>query len=376
MTGRPDEGDDPRLAEVLRRALARSADEIHPLGDGLTKIRARTARSRRQRWLVPLAAAAASVVVAGGVAWGANALGQNDDREPPVAAGTTSVVVSSPPTTGPTTGSTAVETTPVPLATVPVYYLGAQPSDGGPAYKVFREFRRVPTHDASDRAERVRIAITEMFKNAPLDDDYFGTWPSTAKVVDVSVDTDSAIVTVDLTGLEWTDVRLPDPDGRLVEDVGAALVQELVYTATAAASKITTDDGFSATGGVRLLVDGAPVDSMLGVDTSDPVKRDPIGYQATIWITDPEFGEVVGDPITVRLVANLFEGGPPQWELTQDGVIMASDVGSTGEGGRWDDYEFTIDGVPPGTYQLEVFDVGGRGDRDFAPYDTKTITVE
>ncbi|MDQ3450888.1 MAG: hypothetical protein M3455_08260, partial [Actinomycetota bacterium] len=63
MTGRPDDGTDPRLADALRRALARSAAEVQPAGDGLTKIRVRTAAARRQRWLVPLAATTAAVVV-------------------------------------------------------------------------------------------------------------------------------------------------------------------------------------------------------------------------------------------------------------------------------------------------------------------------
>src|SRR6187399_886567 len=61
-----------------------------------------------------------------------------------------------------------------------------------------------------------------MFANTPLDDDYFGTWPASAAVLDASVDVGSGVVTVDLTGLEWTSVRLPAPDGRLVAEVGPA----------------------------------------------------------------------------------------------------------------------------------------------------------
>ena len=378
MTGRPDDGDDPRLAEALRRALARNASEVHPLGDGLTKIRARTASSRRQRWLVPVAAATAAVVIGGGVAWAAGTLGNGD--EVPFAGASTQPGTSSPSlTTGPATDTTEVtETTepPAPFATVPVYYLGAQPREGNsiPSYKVFREYHRVPAADASDREERVRLAVTEMLANEPLDDDYFGRWGQSAAVLGVEVDLDSAVVTVDLTGLEWSDVRLPSPDGRLVADVGPALVQQLVYTATGAASKITTADEFSATD-VELLVDGEPVDSVLGVDTGDLLQRDPRGYQAVIWITDPEWGEAVGDPITVRLVANLFEGGPAQWQLRLDGDLVDEGSTDSGAGQVWDSYEFTIADVPPGTYELEVFDLGGLGDRDLAPYDSKTFTV-
>ena len=377
MTGRPDDGTDPRLADALRRALARSAAEVQPAGDGLTKIRMRTAGARRQRWLVPLAATTAAVVVGGGVAWAAGTLGDRDEA-PFAGAPTTAVTSATSPTSSPTPtatgGTTEVTALPIPSATVPVYYLGDQPNETGiPLYKVFREFRRLPAVDVSDRADRVRIAVTEMLANEPLDDDYFGLWPRSAAVRGTSVDPDSRVVTVDFTGLEWTGVRAPD--GRLVPEIGEAVVQQLVYTATAAASKITAEDEFSAAG-LRLLVDGEPVDEVLGVDTSEVLVRDPVGSQAIIWITDPEQGETVGDPFTVQLVANLFEGGPATWELSQDGALVADGPTSTGEGGKWFPYEFTIDeNLEPGTYELRVYDVGGRGERDLAPYDTKTFTV-
>lgn len=372
MNSRPDD-DDARLGEVLRRALARGAAEVHPAGDGLSKIRARTAVARRQRWLVPVAAASSAIVIAGGVALASGAIGPAEDNSAnPGPSTSTSATTASPGPIG-TTGPTVV---PAPTATVPVYYLGAQPRESGiPMYKVFREFRRVPITDPADRDLRVEVAVTEMFANAPLDDDYFGRWPATAAVLDTSVDLETGVVTVDVTGLEWTDVRLPDPDERLVPEVGGALVQQLVYTATAAASKITSDDEFSAGGGVQLLVDGSPVDSLLGVDTQRPVERDPATYQAIIWITDPEWGETVGDPITVRLVANLYEGGPAVWTLSQDGVVIDEGITSTGECCKWIGYEFTIDGIAPGTYELKVLDLGGLGDPDVAAFDSKTINV-
>jgi len=377
MTGRPDEGTDPRLADALRRALARSAAEVQPAGDGLTKIRVRTAAARRQRWLVPLAATTAAVVVGGGVAWAAGTLGDRAEAPfagPPTTSSTSATSPTSSPTATATAGTTEVPVLPIPSATVPVYYLGDQPSETGiPFYKVFREFRRLPAVDVSDRAERVRIAVTEMLANEPLDDDYFSQWPQSAAVLDTSVDPDSRVVTVDFTGLEWTGVRAPD--GRLVPEIGEAVVQQLVYTATAAASKITAEDEFSAAG-LRLLVDGEPVDEVLGVDTSELLVRDPRGSQAIIWITDPELGETVDEPFAVQLVANLFEGGPATWELSQDGTLVADGLTSTGEGGKWFPYEFTIDeNLEPGTYELLVFDAGGRGERDLAPYDTKTFTI-
>lgn len=375
MTSRPDDGDDPVLADVLRRALARSAADVQPAGDGLTKIRVRTAAARRQRWLVPLAATTAAVVVGGGVAWAAGSLG---DRDLPFAGGQTTAPISTGPADAgpipPATDSADGTQPAVPTATVPIYYLGAQPRDGVDAYKVFREYHRVPAENVDDRTERVRIAVTEMFANEPLDDDYFGRWPATAAVLDTDVDVESGVVTVDLTGLDWTNVQMPD--GRTVSAVGEPVVQQLVYTATAAASLITADDEFRASE-VQLLVDGDPVDSVLGVETSDPLVRDAANHQAIVWITDPETGETVSSSVVVQLVANLYEGGPAQWELRRDGQLV--DEGYTGDepgsATTWDTYEFTIEDVPPGAYELTVYELGGRGEREFAPYDTKTFTV-
>jgi len=57
---------DRDLESLLRRALAEEADRVHPAGDGLSRIRARTSTRRRwARWWVPaLALAGAAAVIA------------------------------------------------------------------------------------------------------------------------------------------------------------------------------------------------------------------------------------------------------------------------------------------------------------------------
>ncbi|HEX3813368.1 MAG TPA: hypothetical protein VHX59_11050 [Mycobacteriales bacterium] len=61
--------DDRDLEDLLRRALQEQASRVHPVGDGLAKIRHRAARRRRRlNWIRPVvAAAAAAIAVVGAV---------------------------------------------------------------------------------------------------------------------------------------------------------------------------------------------------------------------------------------------------------------------------------------------------------------------
>lgn len=117
---------DPELAALLRAALAAEAERVEPAGDGLSRIRRRTAArpSWRDRWLVPgLALAGAAAVIAavavlpsvlpsdgGGLPAGAQTTATTRSATPSVPA------TSSPPTGSPTPDRTSA---PVPGATVP-----------------------------------------------------------------------------------------------------------------------------------------------------------------------------------------------------------------------------------------------------------------
>ena len=371
MTGRHDDDIDPRLADALRRALARGAADIQTAGDGLTKIRARTARARRQRWLVPIAAAASAVVVAGGVAWAAGTIGADDPDDLPVAtSGATSTATSPPPTTGviPTeTEPPTTETATTPDASIPVYYLGAQPREGDapPLYRGFREYHRVPLADPTDRAARVAAAVTEMFATAPLDDDYVSVWPTQAEVLEASVDEASGEVIVDLTGLDWAGAETPD--GQPLDEFGAAVVQQLVFTATAAASRIAADDDFSAT-------------SVQVPRRWRPGRRDARRRRqwAVVAIADAIPGDHLDHRPRARRDRRHTDHGAPRgpsvrgrtgsWELRQDGEMVYE--GQTTDRGRRPMGRVRVHDrrdVEPGTYELMVYDLGGLGDPRAAP---------
>lgn len=381
---------DSRTADALRRALNAQAETVGIEGDGLTRIRERTARaSRRPAWLVPAAAGMAGIVIAGGVAWAA----LDDSTDIPVAAETTATPTPSPaattallppPTLDPTVPSSPEPTpsdeepeSPQRQVSLPVYYVGAQPAGEDetsiPRFVLFREFHRTSVPSDTDAARMVELAVTEMFANQPIDPDYGGLWPADAEVLDATVDAATGLITVDLADVAISDVR--GVEDRVLPQATEAAVQQLVYTATAAAAYAGAAPEPPATASVRILVDGEPTTSFLGTDTADPLPRD-VTARASIWILSVEDGETVTAPVVVEGEANLFEGGPASWELRRGDEVVDEGLVSTGQCCRWLPFEIDLDVTTPGTYTIEVFDVGGLGLRDRAPYDSKTFTIE
>lgn len=389
--GRHDDRDivDSRTADRLRRALNEQAAMVTPGGDGLSRIRSRTARaSRRPAWLVPVAAGIAGVVVAGGVAWAA----LDDGPGVPVAAETTTptpttTTLELPPTNDP--NDLPSTTAPIPTVgepdpdsrevALPVYYVGSQPSEdsgSGPRFVLFREFHPTTVPIDTDAGRMVELAVAEMFANAPLDPDYGGLWPTSAVIREASVDDDTGVITVDLSDVAISDVR--GVDSRVLPQALEAAVQQLVYTATAAAAYAgTTVEPLS----VRFLVDGEPVTSFLGTDADEPLTRD-ANARAAIWILSlaenddiivaVDDGETVTEPVVVEGEANLFEGGPATWELRHDDEVVDEGLVSTGQCCAWLPFEIALDLTEPGTYTIEVYDASAVG-REQAPYDSRTF---
>lgn len=400
MTGRPgpyDGGDrrrhedrdivDSRTADALRRALNAEAASVGIEGNGLARIRERTARaSRRPAWLVPVAAGVAGIVVAGGVAWAA----LDDSTDVPIASETSSATPTPTPSTAPlpppTPDPTATPSSPEPTPSdeepespgrqvaLPVYYVGAQPAGEAdtsiPRFVLFREFHRTSVASDTDAARMVQLAVTEMFANQPIDPDYGGLWPAAAEIRSATVDDTTGLITVDVADVAISDVR--GVEDRVLPQATEAAVHQLVYTATAAAAY--ADPTLPALT-VRILVDGEPTTSFLGTDTTDPLRRD-VMARASIWILSVEDGDTVTAPVVVAGEANTFEGGPAQWELSRDGAVVANGLTSTGACCTWRPFEIDLDVAAPGTYTIEVYDVGGLGLRDRAPYDSKTFTIE
>lgn len=381
---------DSRTADRLRRALNAEAATVTPGGDGLSRIRARTARaSWRPAWLVPVAAGMAGVVVAGGVALAA----LDDSTETPVAAETMSATPtpSTEPLLTPTVDPNDLPSTTAPSPTVgepdpdsrevalPVYYVGSQPSEdgaSGPRFVLFREFHHTAVANDIDAAGMVELAVAEMFLNAPVDPDYGGLWPPSATIRGASVDDDTGVITVDLSDVTLTDVR--GVEERILPQAAAAAVQQLVYTATAAGAYAGMTNTHLS---VEIHVDGEPVTSFLGTDAAEPLSRD-VDARGAIWIlsiaegddllVSVDDGETITKTIVVKGEANMFEGGPATWELRRGDEVVDEGLVSTAQCCAWLPFDFDLELTEPGTYTIEVYDAGGVG-REQAPYDSKTF---
>ncbi|MPZ97449.1 MAG: hypothetical protein GEU96_21670 [Propionibacteriales bacterium] len=358
------------LETEISRALHAQADQVRPSGDGLARIRARTARSarvtrQRRTWLFAGAAGLATagvvvggLVIAGDLTGGDGGPDRAVDRPAAVETSTPAEPVTSPsveptrdpetPTEAPTTSGEATTAAPQPKAvTVPVYYLGD--STRGP--RLFREFHAIRTTEPAAQA-----ALNQMLDQQPFDPDYTSPWPKDSRALGVADQDD--LITVDLSRhVLRTDVS---------EEQAELMLQQLVYTVQAA--RQNNHD-------VQLTVEGEPAEEFSGVQVDEPLTRgDPLSYQAMTWITAPVEGQTVGRTLKVEGIANHFEANV-SWELVQDGEVVRDNFTTAAEGMTFTPYSFTLTKLEPGDYTVRVFESSPE-DGSVTFLDTKTFTVE
>jgi hypothetical protein len=348
----PFEPDDDETARLLRRALAKEADMVEPSDNGMSRIHERLEGDRSRRW-VPWAAAVAAAAVVGLVVGGLLGFGREDGGQ--VAAPTTSSTptpttesTSAPSSPSATTGTSAAGT----LEGVPVYWIGQSKA----SFHLYREFRSVP-----DAGGVVASAVAAMTRDKPLDPDYMTPW-SPASRVEVSQQGDALMV--DLS---------PDAFAQGTgSEVAALAVQQLVWTATAAAQ---TD------GPVTITVDGKPYDAWGVVQVGEPMTRAPqVDVQAPTWILSPTEGATVpAGEVEFTGTGTAFEG-TFLWEVRDaNDAVVADGFTQGGSMGTFGEFTFTAT-LTPGTYTVEVYqpdESGGEspeGPRMFP--DTKTFTVK
>lgn len=352
--------EDDETVRLLRRALKKEAEMVEPRDDGLADVQRRTGEGGGRRW-VPWAAGIAAAAVIGLVVGGVVGLGDDADPVPPAAEGTaeptTSPTAAAPTTDEPTTDGTDGTAGPggETLEDVPVYYLG-QSATG---VWLYREF-----HDVPDVGGEVASAVMAMTRQEPRDPDYASPW-SPASSVEVTQDGDA--LTVDLSEDAFTEGT--------GSEVAERAIQQLVYTATAAAS---------TTGPVTITVDGEPYDAWGVIRVGEPMERAPmVDVQAQTWILSPTEGETVtAGAVPVEGYGTAFEA-TFGWELVDatTGDVVA-DGFTTGEGGMgtYGDFSFEIPDVEPGQYVLEVWgDDPSDGESPEGPRmfpDSKAFTVE
>ena len=246
-----------------------------------------------------------------------------------------------------------------------VYYIGDTPA--GP--RLYREFRTMDRDDPLSVAVAAAVGRTRDGRPLPPEDpDYRVVWPPlTGASAEVSSTGD--VIDVSLGGDPERDLRTR---GELSAEEAQLAIEALVRTAQAAAGERLP---------VRFLLFGDPVDTLLGVPTSEPVTAgSDLDVLAHVSLSDPFEGQVVDndEPFVVRGAANSFEGNVvtriQRWEGTE---VVAEQPTIAG----WNEdklfpFEVTFDltDVPPGDYVVisRTDDPSGAGMFDT---DTRRIRV-
>lgn len=258
-------------------------------------------------------------------------------------------------------GRTAPSTAPAP-ALLPVYWLG----DVNGSDRLFREFRTSTEAAPSDPiAEAVRL----MLAGEPLDPDYHSPWRP-ASSVSSSISTQN-VITLDIASDAF--------GGSLPEDEARLAVQQLVYTATAAAANAGLIAGGESSS-VVVLVDGAARYRAFGAVGLDGEWTRDGSVLAPVWIIDPQQGTQADGPVTVRGVAPT-NGADVRWRIDRldDGAAEASGRRTLLRDGS---AEVEPGGAATGTYSFSESLPVGRYDitvsvpvDGITAEDTKTVEV-
>ncbi|HEU5145033.1 MAG TPA: Gmad2 immunoglobulin-like domain-containing protein, partial [Dermatophilaceae bacterium] len=241
------------------------------------------------------------------------------------------------------------------LSGIPVYWIG----ESRKAFALFREFRAVP-----DAGGPIASAVAAMTRMTPLDPDYQTPWKPAARVT--ATQTGQSIA-VDLSADAISNTQVGS-------ELAARAVQQLVYTATAAAYA----SGTPATT-VTITIDGKAADAWGVVRLGTPTQRaDMASVQAHAWVTSPQEGDTVkAGKVTFTGFGTSFEANFP-WKVTNAaGSIVASGatMGGTGSGG-FGEVTFSAT-LTPGTYTVELAtdDPSGGAEGAGAAVDTKRFNV-
>ena len=246
-------------------------------------------------------------------------------------------------------------TTAASLTSIPVYYI----AESQRAFKLYREFRAVP-----DAGGAVASAVSAMTRLAPLDPDYMTPWRPASRM---AVSQKGNNITVDLSADAFSNTNLGS-------EVAATAVQQLVYTATAAAAQ----SGTPATT-VTITQDGQAADAWGAVRIGAATERAPmLDVQAQAWVTSPQNGEVrKAGRVTFAGFGTSFEAAFGWVVRTSTGTEVArgSTMGGTGTGG-FGPLSFSAR-LQPGTYTvtLSTDDPSGSAEGHGPATDDKTFSV-
>lgn len=276
--------------------------------------------------------------------------------QPSLAAGSTTS-----PSSGTTQASAPLETSQT-SAKAPVYWLG-RARDG---VYLYREFR-----DADARDNPIATALRIMMSQKPLDPHYFTPWQSPKKLA-ASV-SGRNYITVDVSA-DAFNTGVDEPTAQLA-------VQQLVYTATAAAASSGLVDAGQPIS-VMLLVDGRT--SQLAferVQLGQLMRRDP-SMVAPVWIIDPQEGDKLKGSLKVFGRATAPDK-PFAWQILRHdaqgnrSVYVSGNLTSGNATGHLGEFTFSVN-LPPGDYEVRILpaeDASPPATSSTAAWDSKSFTI-
>lgn len=243
---------------------------------------------------------------------------------------------------------------------IPVYWIGRSKDE----VYLYREFR-----DISGDANPVTTALRIMMSDKPLDHDFFTPWQQPGSLA-TSI-SGKNVITVDVSRDAF--------NSNLDAVMAQRAVQQLVYTATAAASS----SGLINSGQqiqVVILVDGHTDYMAFGqVKLGQPMARD-ASLVAPLWIIDPQ-EDVTLPPGTIKFNGRSTDSSKTiAWQVLQENgkgektSLLNGQAKATGEPGQYG--LFTIGAtLKASKYELRVSQLDGAGKIIESSTDTRLFTV-
>jgi hypothetical protein len=241
-----------------------------------------------------------------------------------------------------------------------VYWIGRS---NGSVY-LYREFRDVP-----EQENPVTRALRAMMSEKPLDPDYFTPWQSPTELA-TSI-SGKNVITVDVSADAF--------NSNLDADMAVRAIQQLIFTATAAAaSSGLIDSGQQIQ--VRVLVDShTDYVAFNHVRLGAPMSR-AAGMVAPVWIIDPQEGTEVPTGSVKITGRSTVPGGKLRWQILRSAGNADKSAYLTGETTAGADSAqsglFTLSlSLPPGTYELRVWQADGSSGQELN-VDTRKFNVK
>jgi hypothetical protein len=262
---------------------------------------------------------------------------------PSVASSLPPSLPASPPSNQPPLPATGTASAPAPpstasasqqtMMTVPVYWVRMSNNQA----VLYREFRRVPA--TADIA--VEAAVSAALAGTPADPDYRTLW---RKPTHLQVTRRGDAIGIDLSRDAFANTSVGSA-------LAAASIQQLVWTATAAAG---------TPGPVTITVDGQGYDAWGAVRIGVPMIR-VTGQRAPIWIDYPTQGQnLPAGTVTITGSANVFEGHVELEVVSAATGKAVTSTFATAAMGSYQDFSATVT-LPAGRYVLHAWSPDASG---------------